>query len=117
MPFRRTALSESDVREIFAKRAGTLGGYTAVSLARMYKVCDKTVRDIWCGRTWGHVTGAGSGQRRPVGRPKGSRDGGPRLVRFVSAGRSINLELLMWARTSFVRAELFENDEIDGLDA
>jgi hypothetical protein len=38
------------------------------------------------------------------------------LVRSPSAGRSINLELLVWARTSFVLAELFENDEILGLD-
>jgi hypothetical protein len=116
MPFRRSVLTESEVREIYAKRAGTLGGYTAVSLARIYKVSDKTVRDIWCGRSWGRITGAGSVNTRPVGRPKGSRDGGPRSVQFPSAGRSINLELLVWARTSFVLAELWENDEILGLE-
>jgi len=37
-------------------------------LAALYGVSDKTVRDVWTGRTWGAVTGARN--PRPLGRPR-----------------------------------------------
>ncbi len=40
-------------------------------LALHYGISDKTVRDVWTGRTWGSVTGARA--PRPLGRPPGSR--------------------------------------------
>ena len=110
----RAVLTSAKACEIFAKKPGESGKESAALVGRMYNVSDKTIRDIWRGRTWAHATGLGDGKRRPVGRPKGSRDNRPRLPR--TAALTIDEQLLAWTWSSFVRAELFDSDEIVGLD-
>ena len=61
-------LDDDDVRAIFAH--GTLLPRPRPSLvAHLYRVSEKTVRDIWTGRTWRHATGAPSLHPRRPPRP------------------------------------------------
>jgi hypothetical protein len=110
----RALLTSAKALEIFKKKQGPSGQESAKVVGKMYNVSEKAVRDIWCGRTWAHATGLGDGTRRPVGRPKGSRDSRPRSPRCATC--TIDEQLLAWTRTSFVRAYLFVNDKIVGLD-
>mmetsp|Transcript_51983 Transcript_51983/g.135739 ORF Transcript_51983/g.135739 Transcript_51983/m.135739 type:complete len:153 (-) Transcript_51983:497-955(-) len=50
----RATLNESKVLAIFGYR----GKKPAKEVSAMYSVCEKTVRDVWSGRTWSHVTKA-----------------------------------------------------------
>jgi hypothetical protein len=58
---------------------------SAAAVARMYGVSDKTIRDIWRGRTWSRETQHMDQVRKfvfkQVGRPRGSKDKKPRKVR------------------------------------
>ena len=53
--------------------------------AAAYGVSEKTIRDIWSGRTWKHATcslsGCGSWIPKKCGRPQGSKDRMPRKAR------------------------------------
>ena len=89
----RAILTEKQAIEIFnikgrislsAHQNQLLTGTSASSVARIYGVSERTVRDIWKGRTWCRSTlnfdsnkSAINGIKKP-GRPKGSRDTKPR---------------------------------------
>lgn len=49
-------LSEQSVRDIFAQKLHRKHGDKS-TLARQYGVSDRTIYDIWNGRSWTHVTG------------------------------------------------------------
>ena len=88
----RTVLSKSDVIEIFKlkhpKDTHGLERQTVSSefVGKMFHVSPKTIRDIWCGRTWYRATYPLDPTRedfrerlsRQPGRPKGSKDSRPR---------------------------------------
>ena len=65
---------------------------SGAQVGRLYGVSEKTIRDIWTGRTWKDTT-AHLDKNRPItvpkgrGRPKGSTDGKPRK-RQDKPGRS-----------------------------
>ena len=82
----RAILNREQAIEIFQLRPhGTSEGIGRCSLAvaRTYKVSEKTVRDIWRGRTWHHETLHLDPSRparadTPPGRPLGRKDSAPR---------------------------------------
>ena len=80
----RAKLSEAQVLTIFHARTSAL---TAPNVAMVFGVSDKTVRDIWKGRTWSretwHLDKSRSLQIKELGRPKGSRDTKPRTKRVI----------------------------------
>mmetsp|Transcript_29307 Transcript_29307/g.76971 ORF Transcript_29307/g.76971 Transcript_29307/m.76971 type:complete len:134 (+) Transcript_29307:145-546(+) len=56
---RRARLTEKEVAEIFDiknSQAGSNGTPSAAGVARIYGINEKTVRDIWKGRTWNRKT-------------------------------------------------------------
>jgi hypothetical protein len=113
-PFER--LSEEQAIAIYTYR--DCGFEYAALLGRRFGVTERTVQNIWNGRTWSDVTG-GFPVRR-MGRPPGVKDSKPRVSREAKrerlcAGR-IDDQLFEWARTRFVLARLFKNDEIDNLE-
>jgi hypothetical protein len=58
---------------------------SAVSIAACFGINEKTVRDIWTGRTWSretsHLDPTRTVQLKQIGRPKGCRDSKPRQKR------------------------------------
>ncbi len=64
---------------------------TAVYIARTYGVSEKTVRDIWKGRTWSketwHLDTARIVSIKRPGRPKGCKDTRPRKTRSVRVSK------------------------------
>jgi hypothetical protein len=84
----RARLSEAQVITIFQVKASAS---SATKVANVYGVSEKTVRDIWKGRTWSRETSHLDTSRplrlKPLGRPKGSRDTKPRSKRV--SGRKI----------------------------
>jgi hypothetical protein len=83
-------LLEQQVVEIFGKKLvndSRCPGdkLSAAAVSRMYGVSDKTVRDIWRGRTWSRETQHMDPSRplvhKQVGRPQGAKDKKPRKVR------------------------------------
>ncbi len=78
----RARLSEAQVIKIFRARAFAS---KATNVASVYKVSEKTVRDIWKGRTWSketqHLDMSRPLQIKTVGRPKGCKDRQPRKKR------------------------------------
>ena len=118
---RKSKLTEPQVMTIFSLRPNNSDNRivcTSTELAVYYKVSRESIKNIWNGRTWSDVTG-GSPVRR-MGRPPGVKDSKPRVSREAKrerlcAGR-IDDQLFEWARTRFVLARLFTNDEIDNLE-
>ena len=100
----------------------------AIATAVKYGVSEKTIRDVWSGRTWCNITGMPRNpNRRPhSGRPKGAKDKKPRkpksqkLSTFTSLEvfqmNSIDDYLFSWTRSSFVLKGLFADDSIRGLE-
>ena len=82
----RAILNREQAIEIFQLRPSenTVGtGRSSLAVARTYKVSEKTVRDIWRGRTWHHETLHLDPSRparadTPPGRPLGRKDSAPR---------------------------------------
>jgi hypothetical protein len=81
----RTVLTKEDVLTIFQNKTKTP---SATQLARDYRVSEKTIRDIWTGRTWAkdtwHLDKSRVLEIKPMGRPIGSRDTKPRKLRQSS---------------------------------
>jgi hypothetical protein len=80
----RAKLSVEQVIEIFNIKS-TMPNNAAASIARQYRVSEKTVRDIWSGRTWcgetWHLDTARVIAPKSIGRPKGCRDSKPRKAK------------------------------------
>ena len=88
----RAVLTEDQVIEIFrislVKRSPEIANFTATSVARKFGVSEKTVRDIWTGRTWYDETLPLDPHRQPkirakTGRPLGCKDRAPRKPRAI----------------------------------
>ena len=82
---RRCRLTEDEAIGIFQCKGGPS---SATKTARAYAVSEKTVRDIWTGRTWAKETSRLDASRTikvtQMGRPKGRRDSHPRKSRRES---------------------------------
>ena len=80
----KTCLGVSQVLQIFRSKMED-SKLAATHVARAYGVSEKTIRDIWLGRTWKHATcalsGCGSWIPKKCGRPQGSKDRMPRKPR------------------------------------
>jgi hypothetical protein len=78
----RARLTEDQVIQIFKFKDGLL---SSSKLATIYRVSEKTVRDIWTGRTWSretcHLDPSRTFEPKQTGRPKGCRDSRPRNKR------------------------------------
>ena len=78
----RARLTEEEVIQIFNAKVDSPPSAT---LATIYHVSEKTVRDIWKGRTWSretsHLDPSRTLQHKQPGRPKGSLDSQPRKKR------------------------------------
>lgn len=87
----RAVLSKQQVIEIFLLSvvdSSDTKRHTASSVARKFSVNEKTIRDIWSGRTWHQETMPLDPKRRPklmakTGRPLGCKDIVPRKIRKV----------------------------------
>ena len=91
----RAVLSKQQAVDIFRiagvlRPDGTRGTKpTASSVAKQYGVSEKTIRDIWRGRTWYEETLPLDVSRQPklaakTGRPLGRKDSAPRKRKLVS---------------------------------
>jgi hypothetical protein len=84
-PKPRAVLTKDQVRDIF--RLSLLGERpTATSVARLYRVSEKAVRDIWTARTWRLVTMTldahrASQEAEKTGQPHVRKDSRPRTAR------------------------------------
>ena len=105
----KSRITEAAAVLIFADRTTP-----AALLGKKYGVSGKAIRDIWMGRTWAYTTGVRSCQPKR-GRPLGSKDVGPRLLKKRRTGL-IDDQLYAWARKRFVLKRLFADDGIEGLD-
>ena len=105
----KSRLTEAAAVLIFADRTTP-----AALLGKKYGVSEKAIRDVRMGRTWAYTTGVRSCQPKR-GRPLGSKDVGPRLLKKRRTGL-IDDQLYAWARTRFVLKRLFADDGIEGLD-
>ena len=82
----RAVLTKEQAIDIFRLSASgytTASGPTATSVARAFGVSEKTIRDIWKGRTWCDETLPLDSSRQPkprkkTGRPMGRKDSAPR---------------------------------------
>jgi hypothetical protein len=78
----RAKLSVVQVLSIFQAKNPSLVHSSAAKLAIRYGVSEKTIRDIWTGRTWSRETYHKGAARFPqcnrLGRPKGRLDSKPR---------------------------------------
>jgi hypothetical protein len=81
-PKPRARLTEDQAIQIFKSK---LDAPSASKLATIYHVCEKTVRDIWTGRTWSretcHLDPSRTLEIKQTGRPKGCKDSQPRKKR------------------------------------
>ena len=77
----RAKLSVNQVVQIFQLKKN-LSAQSAAQVARDFEVSEKTVRDIWAGRTWSsetcHLDSTRILKHKQIGRPKGCRDSKPR---------------------------------------
>jgi hypothetical protein len=88
----RAVLTKEQVIDIFKLSKVSSSGKirpSAVSVAKDFNVSEKTIRDIWCGRTWHEETLPLDTNRRPrkvvkTGRPLGRKDSAPRRRRTGS---------------------------------
>ena len=78
----RAKLTQSDALDIY-KCKGSL--ISAATLSKHYGVSEKTVRDIWTGRTWSketwHLDASRPYPTKKMGRPFGRKDAQPRKPR------------------------------------
>ena len=78
----RAKLSSAQAIQIFQIRR-TLPTEPAAKVANVFGVNEKTVRDIWKGRTWiketWHLDTSRLVVQKNIGRPKGARDSKPRM--------------------------------------
>jgi hypothetical protein len=84
-PKPRAVLTKDQVRYIF-RLSLSRERPSASHVARLYRVCEKTVRDIWTARTWREETKIldacrGPQEARKTGRPLGRKDSKPRRAR------------------------------------
>jgi hypothetical protein len=104
----RARLTEDEVIQIFKLRLDSPRP-ASTKLATLYHVSEKTVRDIWKGRTWSretwHLDTSRTLQVKQTGRPKGCRDRQPRK-KCVSGMRGYETE---WVHVH----EPFEADSED----
>jgi len=112
----RSVLTKDQVHQIFALKEKSYVSnlhtkYTNVTItSKAFGVSDKTIRDIWSGRTWCQETGMPrkAHLRDHVGRPKGSKDTTPRQIkRTHTRTNSIDEQLYTWAKTNFIQKQLF----------
>ena len=84
----RARLTEDQVVQIFKYKLDS-PQLSSSALATHYCVGEKTVRDIWTGRTWSrqtwHLDTSRTLQLKQPGRPKGSKDAQPRKKRLKRA--------------------------------
>ena len=84
-------LTEEDVLTIFKMKSATI---FATKVAAAYNISEKTVRDIWKGRTWAketwHLETTRTIEVKKMGRPAGCKDSRPRKTR--SAKVCVKLE-------------------------
>jgi hypothetical protein len=104
----RAKLSVEQVIEIFnIKDALPTNG--AARTARMYGVSEKTVRDIWSGRTWCdetcHLDTSRVLEPKSIGRPKGCRDSKPRKQKRDGRDSDSCMALDSYASEISARAE------------
>jgi hypothetical protein len=85
----RARLTEAEVLTIFRMR-GTSSS-SASWIAKCYGVNEKTVRDIWTGRTWSRETCnfGRTVQLKSRGRPKGCKDSQPRKKKAARRNESL----------------------------
>ena len=80
----RARLTDDQVIQIFKSKLNS-PRLSSTVLATLYHVNEKTVRDIWKGRTWSketrHLDTSRPLQQKQLGRPKGRRDTQPRKRR------------------------------------
>jgi hypothetical protein len=80
----RARLNECQVVQIFRSKVD-LPRKSSAELASLYHVSEKTIRDIWTGRTWSketwHLDKSRTIQLKQPGRPKGCKDSQPRKKR------------------------------------
>jgi hypothetical protein len=95
----RAKLSVPQVVDIFQLKKD-LSAQSAAQVARQYEVSEKTVRDIWAGRTWTsetwHLDTTRILHHKHIGRPKGCRDSKPRKHRskqVVSETRQLSSKI------------------------
>jgi hypothetical protein len=86
----RAVLSKMQAIEIFRLLSDNQGRPSATAVAKMYGVNEKTIRDVWSGRTWNLDTSLLDCNRPPkmsikIGRPPGRRDSAPRKRRSPKA--------------------------------
>jgi hypothetical protein len=95
-PKPRARLNENQVLQIFKSKADTL---SSAKIAKTHRVSEKTVRDIWTGRTWStetcHLDPSRTLQLKQTGRPKGCRDSRPRKRRISGKRHSESQSLLL----------------------
>ena len=115
----RAVLTEIQAIDIFMLKpdmSRSTKSVTAAELARAYGVNEKSVRDIWKGRTWSRETSHLDSTRlltlKHPGRPKGCKDTKPRKQR--AAGRQIpvcgaSAELGYQGPAAVARADCFEH--------
>jgi hypothetical protein len=103
----RARLTEDQAVDVFKMRSPTS---SAVNIARRYGVNEKTVRDIWKGRTWSTETSHLDTSRivvlKQVGRPKGQTDKGPRNKRPITASTCFDPANLTQLTTLYCRQNL-----------
>ena len=87
---RRCRLTEDEAIGIFQCKDGPSN---ATKTARAFCVSEKTVRDIWTGRTWAketsHLDASRTIKATQMGRPKGRRDSHPRKSRRVNNSHTL----------------------------
>ena len=90
------------------------GKATAAGIAKHYGVNEKTIRDIWTGRTWCGETCSKPNLSNPVGRPKGKRDSRPRNSKKEA---SKNSNLIMGTAPIIQSTNRVEASTIKGTNA
>ena len=83
MDTHRRKLTPDQVLKIYSAKISRSEVGQGKALAKSFGISEKTVRDIWNGKTWNEVTAILDSKRlpilrKPVGRPKGSHDKKPR---------------------------------------
>ena len=114
----RAILTSEKAVEIFSRSLPSTGSSSAekphaTSVAREYGISEKTVRDIWTGRTWSNETLHLDPQRpareaKPTGRPLGKKDSAPRKRKLKHCEDSVSMQ-------SLEAGSWLDNDDFDSL--
>ena len=114
----RAILTSEKAVEIFSRSLPSTGSSSAekphaTSVAREYGISEKTVRDIWTGRTWSNETLHLDPQRpareaKPTGRPRGKKDTAPRKRKLKNCEDSVSMQ-------SLEAGTWLDNDDFDSL--